>query len=74
MTLVERTLQAVLSIVFAISALFLFGDGFRLMAEWRISVMNGIFMLGAGLLAAIVFAFRATEAGYSWPHSIIKAR
>jgi hypothetical protein len=74
MTTVERTIAFVLSLVLAVGSIFLFGDGFRLVAEWRVSALSGIFMMVAGLLAAFVFAYRAEELKHAWPISIIKAR
>ena len=74
MTNMENTVRFLLSLVLAVGSIFLFGDGLRLIAEWRVSVLNGIFMLNGGLIAAVVFVHRATEAKYKWPLSIIKAR
>ena len=51
--------------------MFLFGDGVRLTAEWRVGVLPGVFMLVRGPLAALVFVYRAQEAKYAWPVSIV---
>lgn len=72
MTITGRTVQFALSLILAVGSILLFGDGFRLIAEWRVDVVNGIFMVVAGLLGAIVFAYRAQDVKHSWPISITK--
>ena len=73
MTIMEKIVRFAL-LVLAVGSIFLAGDGVRLLAEWRVSVLSGIFMLNAGLLAAVVFMYRAKEVKYAWPMSITKSR
>ena len=72
MTEAEKILRIVFSLVLVGCSVLLVGDGFRLIAEWRVGPLNGIFMLLAGALGALVFAFRAADAADRWPASITK--
>ena len=67
------TVRFALSLLMVAASTFLFGDGLRLIAEWRVGGLIGIFMLAAGLLGAVVFAYRAQEVKCAWPISITKA-
>lgn len=74
--MLRKTTLFLLSVVLAVLAagsLVLFGDTLRLLAEWRVDPMDSIFLLHAGLLAALIFWYRAKEARYSGPISIIHA-
>ncbi len=70
----KQLMAYVVSLALMAAAVFLFGDGIRLVAEWREGVLDGIFLMMAGVLAAILFAYRAKDARETWPVSIAARR
>ncbi len=74
MTAVDNKLRVAFNTILAVGSIFLFVGGLGLLAEWRVDVLDGIFMLNAGLLGALVFMYRAKEMKDTWPISIIQAR
>ncbi len=70
----KQLIGYVLSLTLVAGAVFLFGDGLRLLAEWREGVLNAIFLMLAGAVGAILFAYRAGEVRESTPVSIVSAR
>jgi len=72
MTIVNKTLRYLFSLAMAIASVLGFAWTLGLIAARQVSGLEGIFLLNGSLLAALVFAFHAREAGDDWPLSIVR--
>jgi|GEM_PF-3437105 len=73
MTILNKAVRYLFSLAMAIASILGFAWMLGLIAARHVSGLEAIFLLNGGLLAALVFAFRAEETGDDWPPSIMRA-